>query len=43
MEIVRNKIVEKAANYYGNDFDYDSSVKLLEDYTKDKPITETKT
>jgi len=37
-----DKIVEKAANYYGNDFDYDSSVKLLEDYIKDKPLSETK-
>ncbi|MBU0474687.1 MAG: tetratricopeptide repeat protein [Bacteroidetes bacterium] len=33
-----NEIIQKAASYYGNDFDYDSSINVIENYIKDKPI-----
>ena len=33
-----DKIVMKAANYYGNDFDYDNSIAILEQYIEGKQI-----
>jgi len=35
-------IVEKAANYYGNDFEYDNSIRVLNDYIEGKSISEAK-
>ena len=37
-----NLIVQKAANYFGNDFDYFSSIDLLSNYIGDKPIEDVK-
>lgn len=37
-----DKIVEKAANYYGNDFDYDNSIRVIEDHIEEKSISTSK-
>ena len=36
------RIVKKAANYYGNDFDYDNSIRVINDYIDGKSISTTK-
>jgi Flp pilus assembly protein TadD len=37
-----NRIVLKAASYYANDFDFDSSIEIIESYTDGKPISDVK-
>jgi len=39
---VSDKIVDKAANYYANDFDYDNSIKIIKKYIDGKPIDSVK-
>jgi len=36
-----NRIVKKAANYYGNDFEYDYSISVIKDYIDGKPLSTT--
>ena len=37
-----DKIVEKAANYYGNDFDFDNSIRIINEHIDGKPLSQTK-
>jgi Flp pilus assembly protein TadD len=37
-----DRIVEKTANYFGNDFDYDNSIRVIEEHIDGKPIEESK-
>ncbi len=37
-----DRIVEKAANYYGNDFDYDNSIRVIENRIEGKSLSSSK-
>ena len=37
-----DRIVQKAASYYGNDFDFDNSIRVIENHIEEKSISSTK-